>query len=117
MQVASGGMLIAVLEARGACKGEPDVIERIKKAMRKCKGHWMEVDESNQFKSAIVAAVLESEGQEKDRIERSSRQLGRLSAVMTALQAGVPVDLEAMAAEKMDDDIIPLMALWHEIKA
>ena len=50
---------------------------------------------------------------EKDRITRSSRALGRLSAVLAALQAGVPVDVESMAAEKRDDDLLPLNPLWH----
>jgi hypothetical protein len=111
---ATGGMLIAVSEARNACKGEPDVTERIRKAMRACRGHWMETNEENQFRAAVAAAALESEGEEKDRVERSAKALGRLSAVMNALQAGVPVDLEAMIAEPKDDDLIPLSGLWHE---
>lgn len=109
-----GAMLIAVHEARSACKGEPDLMERIRKAMCACRDHWMETNEDKQFRSAVAAAVLESEGDERDRIERSARSLNRLGAVLNALQAGVPVDLESMAAEEPQKDIIALSKMWHE---
>jgi len=107
-------MAIAATEARHACKGEPDVIERIKKAMKACRNHWMVTDEKEQFRAAVAAALLESEGEEKDRIERSAQSLNRLGAMLNAMQAGVPVDIEAMAAEPQDADLIPLNKLWHD---
>lgn len=111
----TGGMMIAVAEARTACKGEPDIAERIKKAMKVCRNHWMETNETNQFRSALAAAMLESEDEaEKDRIGRSSRAIAKLNAMLNALQAGVPVDIEAMSAEKRDADLLPLMDLWHD---
>lgn len=111
----TGGMMIAVAEARTACKDEPDITERVKKAMKVCHNHWMETNETNQFRSALAAAMLESEDEvEKDRIGRSSRALNKLSAMLSALQAGVPVDVEAMAAEKRDEDLLPLMDLWYD---
>lgn len=114
MTEATGGMLIATSEARHACRGEPDITERLKKAMRACRDHWMETNEANQFKSAIAAAMLESAGDERTRIERSAAALNKLGAMIQALTAGVPVDLEAMAAEPKQDDLIPLRTLWDE---
>jgi hypothetical protein len=110
-------MAIAATEARAACKGEPDVIERIKKAMKACRNHWMVTDENEQFRAAVAAALLESNGEEKDRIERSAKSLSRVSAMLKAMQAGVPVDIEAMAAEPQESDLIPLNKLWHETAA
>lgn len=107
---------IAAFEARSSCAGEPDIIERIKKAMRACHGHWMVTDETQQFRAAIAAALMESAGEEKDRIERSAKKLNQLGALLSALQAGVPVDIEAMAAEPEQPDLLPLRKLWDETK-
>lgn len=107
---------IAAMEARSACKGEPDLMERIRKAMRACRDHWMETSETGQFRAAVSAAILESEGDERDRIERSAKALSRMNAMLQAMQSGVPVDIEAMAAEKQDEDLIPLMKVWRELK-
>lgn len=108
--------MIAASEARGSCADEPDITERIKKAMKACHNHWMVTSEPEQFRAALAAAMLESPPDERDRIERSARALNRVAAVLTALQAGVPVDLEGIAAEKQDDDLIPLRKLWDETR-
>lgn len=113
---AEAGLLIATAEARHACKGEPDLMERIKKAMRAALDHWMETDEAQQFRAAVAAAILESEGAEKERLERSAAALNRLGAILSALQAGVAVDLEAEVSKPREDDLIPLRKLWDEIK-
>lgn len=106
---------IACIEARDACKGEPDLIERIRKAMRVCHDHWMERDESRQLQAALAGVLLEtSDLTEKDRIVRSFKAANRAGAMLQAVAAGVPVDLEAMAAEPMDDDLIPIVKLWRE---
>lgn len=55
-------MTIATREARDACRGEPDVGERVKKAMRACRGHWLVTDERQQLNSALVADEVETEG-------------------------------------------------------
>lgn len=114
--IMTGGMILAVHDARDACRGEPDVVERLRKAMRACHDHWMETVEDNQFRSAVAAATLESEGAERDRIVRSAQALRKMAAALTALSAGVPLDLEAMLAEPRDEDLIPLTQLWHETK-
>jgi hypothetical protein len=76
----------------------------------------MVTDENTQFKAALVAAASVSDGEERDRITRSSRALAKVASMLQALQAGVPVDIEAMAAEKQDDDLIPLRKLWDETR-
>jgi hypothetical protein len=105
-------MMIATTEARHACRGEPDLFERIRKAMNATRDHWMERDEDNQFRSAVAAAMMESPGPDRERLERSTRSLARLSAVVVALTSGVPVDVEKMSLEP-EPDLIPLVRLWR----
>jgi len=113
----TGGMVIAIEEARDACKGEPDVEERLRKAMRKTHNHWMETDPTRQIKSAVAAAMLETLGElEKARIAASWRRLSRFNAAIGALQAGVDVDLEKLL-DDMPEDNIPILKLWHELTA
>lgn len=107
---------IVAATVRTDCQGEPDLMVRIQKAMKAAANHWMVLDEAQQFRGAVAAAIVESEGAERDRIERSAKALGRIGAMLQALQAGIPVDLEGMAAEKQDDDLIPLRAMWDEAK-
>lgn len=82
--------------------------------------HWMFTDEQDQFKGAIGAVLIRlKSGPEFERVERSLRALGKLSAMLNALQQGVPVDLERMLEEQKADDpatIIPLNKLWGEAR-
>lgn len=113
-------MSIAITEARSACKGEPDIIERIKKAMRACHDHWMVTKEAQQFNSALAAAALESEPGEKDRILYSGKKFNSLNNAIAAASNGVPVDFSALVAEGEDDKpsdyLIPVRKLWDETK-
>lgn len=113
----TGGMLIAVHEARDACKGEPDLVKRLEKAMRATRDHWMETNPDAQFRSAVAAAMLESDEADKDRIQRSMDGLRKVSALIGALQAGVPVDFEKLGEEQKADDILPLSKMWHDLAA
>jgi hypothetical protein len=90
-------------------------MKRIEKAMRATRDHWMETNPSGQFRAAVAAAICESEGMERDRLERSAQALNRANAALQAMQAGVSVDVEN--AFKADDDIIPLMKIWREVAA
>jgi len=110
----TGAMVVAVAEARLACRDESDVIERLRKAMRVCRDHWMETNETYRFRSAITAAMLESTGDQRELIERSVEALKKVSAILNALQAGVGVDYNAIA--ELDNDVIPLNKLWNELR-
>ena len=112
-------MSIAVTEARTACKDEPDILERVRKAMRACHNHWMVTNEGQQFNAALAAAMLESNEEDKDRIARSGKAFNRLNNAVAAMISGVPVDLEAMAVEadaEPKEDLIPVRQLWDETK-
>jgi hypothetical protein len=114
----TGGMVIAVHEAREACNGEPDLVKRIEKAMRAVHNHWMETNRDNQFRSALAAAMLESDVADQDRIRRSMDALRKVGALINAMQAGIPVDIEKLAAEdRAADDPLPLNKMWNAIAA
>lgn len=101
---------------RHECANEPDLEARLRKAMKAARNHWMVTEENEQFKGALAAALMETANEaEKDRLIRSARALNRVGALIQALQAGVPVDLESMAAEPKDDDLLPLRKIWNEV--
>ena len=104
-------MAIAISEARMACEGEPDVIERLKKAMAVTHRFWMSNDDQLQFKAALAAAMVTGSEADKDRIARSFKQLATLSAIM----AGLPIDGDAFETAQTDD-IIPLLGMWAKAK-
>jgi hypothetical protein len=111
----SGGVLIATHEAREACKGEPDITKRIKKAMRACHDHWMETNEGEQLRAALAAAMLESPDNERDRIARSAKLLAKFGAALNAASMGVSIDMAETLSE-IPDDILPIRGLWEETK-
>ncbi len=106
---------IVATECRIACEGEPDFIERIRKAMKPvADGHWMVTDDDTCFRGAIGGVLLAEETTDEEK-ERISFTLGQIRAI-GALQSGVPVDLERMTENPENIELIPLIKLWHEAK-
>lgn len=109
-------LAIVAMEAGIACKGEPDLIKRIKKAMRSARGHWMVLDPEIQLRGALAAALQESEGADRERLETSVERLKKASALIAALTAGVTVDFDALAEDDPSEDgveDIPILKLWE----
>src|SRR4051794_36305581 len=97
---------------RPRCAGEPDVRERLRKAMRHVADiEWLGLPEDEQFRSAIAAALVEAPPDQQALISRS---LAPLKALNAAIQ-GVPVDCEAVFAATAGDEL-PLLALWREVR-
>jgi hypothetical protein len=108
-------------EKREELKAAKTAEEVLDIAFRAGHNHWMYLDEQTQFKGAIGAALIVlKEGPEFERVQRSVTALGKLSAIMNALQQGVPIDLEAMLKEKEAEPdqtpVIPLSKLWNDIR-
>lgn len=109
-------LVAATVSADVAGKGNPsNMIDRLKACFREARDHWMAPSEYQAFMGGVAAALeLTTDEADKDRLLRSARALGRLNAALNALQAGVPVDLESMAAEQREDDLLPLRKIWDE---
>lgn len=103
---------VAICEARSACKGEPDLLTRVRKAMKVCKGHWMETVPSHQFDAAVVAAFLESGPEDQEHIQQSIDQVKKLNAVMVAAAAGMGIDESTLGPLP---DVIPLLGMWRDV--
>lgn len=73
---------------------------------------WMSysVNEDFRIRVAIGAVMLGATEEEEHRIERSLRPLKLLSAAIT----GIPVDWTKF---NVDDDMIPIMKIWHEVRS
>lgn len=111
----NAAMMIAATEAQDKCRGEPDIIERLRKAMNATKDHWMVTDYEMQFKAALAAAMMESPPDDKARIQRGLERMGRVAAMLRALQVGVAVDLDAEATAISEEEPLPLGKMWREI--
>ena len=102
-----GVLAIAVSEAKHAAEGETTLEGRLSKAMKATKNHWMATDENTQFRAAVGAVLLLSEGEDKERLEEEIAQLKAVQAMLS----GVPVNFDAM--EPMENPI-GLMKMWRE---
>ena len=107
---------IVAAECQGPCANEPDLLERIKKAMQPvANGHWMVTDDDLCLRGALAAVLLDPETTEDDkqRITFTLEQMCAINAMMT----GVPVDVEQALANPDEIEPVPLIKLWHEAKA
>lgn len=110
------GLSIIGTECKEACKGEPDLEKRIRKAMKVvAKGHWLFSDDDLLLRGALAGVLLapETTEEEKTRLTKTLEGLRALSAMMS----GVPVDLDAIAEQQKIYEPVPLAKWWHEEKA
>lgn len=109
-------MTLAVQAIHGIPADKP-LAERLDYAFRFVRTNeravfWMslEVDDDLMFRAALAAVTLGSDEADRDTLIRSMAPLKALSAMLN----GVPVDVEA--AFTIDDDMVPLLKMWHETK-
>jgi hypothetical protein len=112
-----GVMALAVSDARDAARGEPDIKERFRKAAFATKDHWMLTGYEARFKAALAGAMMESDEADRERYQYEFDGMARLAATITALQNGVPVDLEKMVDEMPPNppERIGLREIWLEV--
>lgn len=107
---------IVAAECKAPCANEPDLLERIKKAMVPvANGHWMVTDEDMCLRGALAAVLLDPETTEDDK-RRITFTLEQLRSV-SAMVSGVPVDIEQVLANPDEIEPVPLIKLWQEAKA
>lgn len=102
-------MMIAMTEARAACAGEPDLVERIKKAMRATHEHWLVRDEPKRFNAALAGAMLESSPSDKERIVN---EVNAIRVISDTLMGGDHKKLDALTPAAFP---LHLMRMWREI--
>lgn len=107
---------IVATECKGPCANEPDLLERIKKAMVPvANGHWMVADEDTCIRGALAAVLSDPETTEDDK-QRITFTLEQIRSV-NAMMSGVPVDVEQALANPDEIEPVPLIKLWQEAKA
>lgn len=96
------------------------VVERLKLAMRLARDPdtgmgWAENDE-DRFRFAVAAVLFDAAPDEVQEIRGQLDEMRQLAALVSALQSGVAVDIEAMAERVRDRPPRPfsLRALWDE---
>jgi len=105
----NNGIMIAVSEAREACKGKKRLRDRLLAAMKKTKNHWLVTNEDERLQAAICATVMESNEDDKKVIGDEWQALRRLSLVFSG--AGSIADIEA------PKKTIGIFKMWQELKA
>lgn len=109
------GLQIAAQSVRDI-PADKSLTERLEYSMRYVRKHesdvfWMstahgpEMDDLK-FRTAIAAVMLAGNASDRDILTRSLHPLRALSAATQ----GIPVDFGAL---KFDEDMLPLMKLWH----
>lgn len=83
--------------------------------MKAARASFMAPTEDEAF-VASIAAIVEIFPKLKEVVMEESRRLGELNSLMSALVAGVPVDLDALAMPELPEGAIGLMKLWEESK-
>ena len=107
---------IIAAECKGPCANEPNLLERVKKAMQPvANGHWMTTDDDLCLRGALAAVLLDPETTEDDkrRITFTLEQLRSIGAMMS----GIPVDVERALRNPDELEPVPLIKLWQEAKA
>jgi hypothetical protein len=105
-------------ECRHKFEGLTKAEDLLRVAFKAAFDHWMFTDEQDQFKGAVGAVLITlKEGEEFERLQKAVKALGRVSALINALQAGIPVDFDSMEKPAEDEPpVIPLNQLWCEVK-
>jgi hypothetical protein len=113
-------VLIAAVKAEEAARAAGDVPleDRARAAMRAVQNHWLATKEEDQFLAACEGLARTVTAEERERIEDDLHRLNKVGALLQALQAGVPVDIEAMAADTPPpENPLGLRRLWTEVAA
>lgn len=102
-------LMMVALECKEAAK-EEDFEARLDKCCEAAKDHWMVLDKEKQFHGAMVAAYLQSNDEEKKRIEVSLKILRTVSAMFS----GVPVDINQIESLSEGAEPIAMQALFKK---
>jgi hypothetical protein len=109
---------IVATEARAAMPKDGTMEAKAEAAMRSAANHWMVLDPELQLKGALGALLLEypEASPEGTRLRAELKAMQKLSAIIQASRAGIPINLESIAAEPTPDfERIGLADIWQRI--
>jgi len=104
----NNSVMIAVVEAREACRGKKRLRDRLLAAMKKTKNHWLVTNEDERLQAAICAATLESNEDDAKAIKDEWDALKVLSSLLSGM--GSIVDIQT------PKKTIGIFKLWKELK-
>lgn len=107
----SNSMMIAIQEIRSSLDNSKPILENIKIAMKEAKNHWLVVNEEERFRSAIGAVLLVANEEQKQILTDEMKGL----QIISALQSGIPVDIEAATQGLDTTKFFGLLKIWKEI--
>lgn len=109
--------MIIASELRDELAKVSDLEECLKLAFRRVQNQWMFTDKNDQFAAAVAAVSVRFgfDSPEFERLRKAVEVQKRGVALIGALQAGIPVDLESLAESVKDEEpVIPLNKLWWD---
>lgn len=113
-------VLIAAMECEQAARALGDdasLEDRARAAMRAAKGHWLAPADGDAFSAACEGLYRTANEEERERIEDDLGRAQKLNAMLAALQAGIPVDFEAMETPESREDPLSLNKIWRDLDA
>jgi len=97
---------------------QPTIEELLAECVQSSKEQWFTPTDDERLSAAVIATTLITKSQtDKDRLMGSWDSLRQFSAVMQALQGGVPVDIEKITEDlNKIENPVPIMKIWDENK-
>lgn len=85
---------IVATECQAACRAEATLAENVAAVMQVAANHWMVLDRNEQFTGAVAALLSHyRDTPEEARIRWEVQSIQRLSAMLSAAQAGLSVGI------------------------
>jgi hypothetical protein len=100
--------MIAVTQAREACKGKKDLKKRLVAAMKAVSDHWLVTDENERLRAAICAVCAESNEDDAKIVMDEWNALLLLADILAGRARAENV--------KIPEKRIGIMDMWNKVK-
>jgi len=108
----SNSVMIAIKEIELNLDKSKPILEIIKDAMKQAKNHWLVTDQEEQFRSAVGATMMVCNDENRRILEDELKGL----RIISSMQSGVVVDIEATMAGMNPKKFFGLMKIWKELE-
>jgi hypothetical protein len=103
-----------------AAKEATGLENKVKASMRAViRENWMATRDEELFRAGVGGALIDVglDSEDGQRLERSILALKKFSAMLTAAQAGLSVNIESVLPGEGEEQPLPLMGWWHQVRA